>query len=215
MFASTKSKPARSSNKLARASPEAIIKPTKRRMEGSQREVAERENMKSLFNKYKDMSYEELPKHSKEKIESHYSIKHQQSYYQKKTVRIDQKKYQSGIPCIEPNYPQDMRIDLPNAREVWNPNVLSEEEVEQYLKEAKNYFMRSKKVETICAGQYKNPQIKIANSVEEIALKILHLCRYSTKKALYCLVAKADIFWFDITKQMDDDARQYKIHLGH
>eukprot|EP00826_Nyctotherus_ovalis_P051380 TRINITY_DN6416_c0_g1_i7.p1 TRINITY_DN6416_c0_g1~~TRINITY_DN6416_c0_g1_i7.p1 ORF type:complete len:188 (+),score=64.23 TRINITY_DN6416_c0_g1_i7:420-983(+) len=171
--------------------------------------------MKAALNKYKCTSYEEIPKHTREKMESYYSIKHQQSYYQKKVVRIDQKKYQSGIPCIEDNFPQDMKVDLPNAREVWNPNVLSEEEVDQYLKEAKGYFMRSKKLETICAGQHKSPQIKIANSAEEIALKILHLCRYSTKKALYCLVAKADVFWHDITKQMDDDARQYKIHLDH
>jgi len=182
-------------------------------MEGTQ--GTEKEHMKGLFTKYKHMNYEEIPKYTKEKLEGYYSIKHQQSYYQKKNVRIDQKKYQTRIPCIEANFPQDMRIDLPNAREVWNPNTLSEEEVEQYLKEAKNYFMRSKKLETICAGQYQNPQIKIANSIEEIALKILHLCRYSTKKALYCLVAKADIFWHDITRQMDDDARQYKIHLDH
>ena len=212
---SSKKKSQKSTSKTPKPAVGPIVKATKRKLDLAQREAAERENIKALLNKYKYARYEDIPNHFKEKIELYYSIKHQQSYYQKKIARIDQKKFQSAIPHIENNFPQDLRIDLPNAREVWDPYALSEEEVDQYLKEAKNCFLRSKKVQTLCAGQHLNPQIKISHSIEEISLKILHLCKYSTKKALYCLVAKADIFWYDITKQMNDDARQYKIHLSH
>jgi len=196
--------------------PQPFIKPIKRTFESfsSHHEPGERDDIKAILRKYADTKYEEIPKHFKEKIESHYSIKHQSAYYQKKTIRVDLKKYQSALPKIEENFPNLPDINLSNITEVWNPSILPEEIVTNYLKEAKETFMKSKKFENICQGHYKNPEIKIANSIEEVSLKVLHLCGYSVKKALYCLVAKSDIFWYDIAKQMAADAKQYSIHIS-
>ncbi len=172
----------------------------------------ERDDVRAILKRNAGKRYEDIPKHFRDKIESHYAIKHVQSYYQKKAIKVDQKKCQAAVPKVVENFPGEPPTKQECFTEVWNPTLISEPDLEQYLTKAKEYLGRASNQENICPEHHKTPQIKLAHSMEEVALKVLHLCNYSVKKALYCLVAKCDLFWYDITKQMTDDARQYNIH---
>ncbi len=149
------------------------------------------ESIHQVLRRNKDKTFAAIPPADKEAIISEFSIKQHDSYYRKKKIRVGHS-FQSDIPSLKlphpftTNIPQQYKILT--CLEVWDPSKLPVSVVEAYLTRGRLYWQNG------VSNVHALPTLNLEHKFEEMALKILHLCNYSVKKALFCLLTQSQLF---------------------
>ena len=135
-----------------------------------------------ITSKFSDSKLEELHPSIQSFLTDKLIIKHKDPANQVKEARIGSI-YQADLPDLEINPSQKRKL----CRKIWDSKKLNIEVTTNYINTCKEIYFKEKR-NNIIEGSL------LDYKIEEISLKILHLCLYDVDKAINFFRTKATFF---------------------